>query len=187
MTSPHTGKDSMRKPRSCHHHVSSVTLSKRFCSGTWAFPGYAEAKNATNSTHMPCRSWSRVPVTAHRGPSQACSSPETLPTTTWQSRAWSRGVCGFRGRVPRPMTMPVVSTARRTSLTAILCYRSCGTLPLSILQATRLTCSSHRNTVSPAPRRPQTRSSYTCWTLVARTVRRANRTKAQSSVWLGMV
>lgn len=66
------------------------------------------------------------------------------------------------GRVPRPMTTPAVSTARCTSLTAVLCYRSCGTLPLSILQATRLTCSSHGNSVSPAPRRPQTRSLYTC-------------------------
>lgn len=66
-------------------------------------------------------------------------------------------------RIPRPMTRSAVATARATSLTAVLCYCSCGTFPLSIFQATRLTCSSHKNAVSPAPRRPQTRSSYTGW------------------------
>jgi hypothetical protein len=63
MTSPHTGEDSIHKPRSCHHQVSSVTVSKQFSPEYEAFPGYAEAKNATNSTHTPCR-----PGTGYRSP-----------------------------------------------------------------------------------------------------------------------
>lgn len=125
-------------------------------------PGYAEAKNAMKSTHMPCRS-----IPGYRSPPVQVEGRLAVDQRPCQyATAVSSRSCGVRypcRRVPRPMTTSTVSTARRTSLTAILCYRSCGTLPLSILQATRLTCSSHRNPVSPAPRRPQTRSSHTCW------------------------
>ena len=121
-------------------------------------------KRRTRSVHhhlLPILS--RVPVTACPSPRQACSSSETRPSTM----AVGHGLVAYIGLaedVPRPMTRSAVSTARCTSLTAVLCYRSCGTLPLSILQATRLTCSSHRDSVLPAPRRPQTRSLYTCRT-----------------------
>jgi hypothetical protein len=161
MTSPHTGEDSIHTPRPCHHQVSSVTVSKQFSPGTSGVPRICRSEERKELDQHSLQIWYRVPVTAHRSPSQVCSSSETLPTTTWQSRAWSRGVYGSCGRLPGSMTASVVPTARRTSLTAIMYYRSCGTLPLSTLQATRLTCSSHRNTVSPAPKRPQTRSLYT--------------------------
>lgn len=52
-------------------------------------------------------------------------------------------------QMPRPITPAAISTACCTSLTAVLYNRSHGTLPLSILQATRLTGSSHSDVVSP--------------------------------------
>lgn len=75
------------------------------------------------------------------------------------------------------MAAQEVSTARGTSLTAAVYQSSCCTLPLSILQATRLTGSSHGSTISTVPRRLQTRSSHTWWRLVANCLRTANRTK----------